>query len=97
MRSVGVRVAVLVCGTGYTGEDGVELLCTPEDAVELWDALARRGASPAGLAARDTLRIEACFHAMDIEGPIIAALDVVLARPHELDRIGLAPRFGEAF
>jgi aminomethyltransferase len=54
--------AVLVCGTGYTGEDGVELLCAPEDAVELWDALARRGASPAGLAARDTLRMEACFH-----------------------------------
>ena len=52
----------LVCGTGYTGEDGVEVLCAPEDAVDLWDALARRGASPAGLAARDTLRIEACFH-----------------------------------
>jgi aminomethyltransferase len=52
----------LVCGTGYTGEDGVELLCRPQDAPGLWDALMRRGATPAGLAARDTLRLEACFH-----------------------------------
>jgi aminomethyltransferase len=53
---------VLVCGTGYTGEDGVELLCRPQDAPALWDELTRRGAVPAGLAARDTLRLEACFH-----------------------------------
>ena len=52
----------LVCGTGYTGEDGVELLCAPGDAVGLWDELVRRGAVPAGLAARDTLRLEVCFH-----------------------------------
>ncbi len=53
---------VLVCGTGYTGEDGVELLVAPDDAAGLWDELVRRGAIPAGLAARDTLRLEACFH-----------------------------------
>jgi len=53
---------VLVCGTGYTGEDGVELLCRGEDAGALWDEAVRRGAVPAGLAARDTLRLEACFH-----------------------------------
>ena len=53
---------VLVCGTGYTGEDGVELLLSPEEAPGLWDELCRRGASPAGLGARDTLRLEACFH-----------------------------------
>jgi aminomethyltransferase len=52
----------LVCGTGYTGEDGVEILLAPEDASALWDELCHRGASPAGLAARDTLRLEACFH-----------------------------------
>ena len=52
----------LVCGTGYTGEDGVELLLAPGDAPALWDELCRRGAAPAGLAARDTLRLEACFH-----------------------------------
>jgi aminomethyltransferase len=70
---------VLVCGTGYTGEDGVELLCRPEDAAALWDGLARRGAIPAGLAARDTLRLEACFHLygndlMVDRGPIEAGL-----------------------
>jgi aminomethyltransferase len=48
----------LVCGTGYTGEDGVEVLVLPEDAAELWDALLGAGASPAGLGARDTLRLE---------------------------------------
>lgn len=52
----------LVCGTGYTGEDGVELLLAPGDAPSLWDELLRRGALPCGLAARDTLRLEACFH-----------------------------------
>ena len=52
---------VLVCGTGYTGEDGVELLLAPEDAPALWDEMVRRGATPAGLGARDTLRTEVCF------------------------------------
>jgi aminomethyltransferase len=52
----------LVCGTGYTGEDGVELLVAPEDAPTLWEAIVGRGAKPAGLAARDTLRLEVCFH-----------------------------------
>jgi aminomethyltransferase len=55
-------VDVLVCATGYTGEDGVELLLEPESAPALWDELCHRGAVPAGLAARDTLRLEACFH-----------------------------------
>jgi aminomethyltransferase len=53
---------VLVCGTGYTGEEGVELLLAPEQAPALWEELVRRGAVPCGLAARDTLRLEACFH-----------------------------------
>jgi aminomethyltransferase len=57
---MGVRV--LVCGTGYTGEDGVELLASPHDTPILWDELLQRGAVPVGLAARDTLRLEACFH-----------------------------------
>lgn len=55
-------IPLLVCGTGYTGEDGVELLVDPEHAVALWDALLESGAQPAGLGARDTLRLEACFH-----------------------------------
>jgi glycine cleavage system T protein (aminomethyltransferase) len=52
----------LICGTGYTGEDGLELLLTPEDAPAVWDALLEVGVVPAGLGARDTLRLEACFH-----------------------------------
>ena len=52
----------LVCGTGYTGEDGVEVLLDPEAAPALWDALLDAGATPAGLGARDTLRLEVCFH-----------------------------------
>jgi aminomethyltransferase len=52
----------LVCGTGYTGEDGVELLVAPDRAAAVWDAVVAAGATPAGLGARDTLRIEACFH-----------------------------------
>jgi glycine cleavage system T protein (aminomethyltransferase) len=70
---------MLVAGTGYTGEDGVELLLEPADAPGVWDALIRRGAKPAGLAARDTLRTEACYHLYgnDLEtgrGPIEAGL-----------------------
>jgi aminomethyltransferase len=70
---------VLVCGTGYTGENGVELLCEPADAPTLWDELTRRGAVPAGLAARDTLRLEVCYHLygndlMEERGPIEAGL-----------------------
>ena len=51
----------LVCGTGYTGEDGVEVLLAPEDAPAVWDEIVRRGVAPAGLGARDTLRLEACL------------------------------------
>ena len=66
MRASRMTVAgvadVLVCGTGYTGEDGVELLLGPEHAVAVWDAAVAGGAVPAGLGARDTLRLEAGFH-----------------------------------
>jgi aminomethyltransferase len=52
----------LVCGTGYTGEDGVELLLDPADAPAVWEEIVGRGAVPCGLAARDTLRLEVCYH-----------------------------------
>jgi aminomethyltransferase len=55
-------VPMLVCGTGYTGEDGAELLLEPARAGEVWDALLAAGATPAGLGARDTLRLEVCYH-----------------------------------
>jgi aminomethyltransferase len=82
LRAAARRLAgqdVLVCGTGYTGEDGVELLCRPEHAAALWQELVRRGAAAAGLAARDTLRLEVCFHLygndlMVERGPIEAGL-----------------------
>lgn len=54
---------VLVARTGYTGEDGFEFYLAPDAAAELWEALAETGAgagiTPCGLAARDTLRLEA--------------------------------------
>jgi aminomethyltransferase len=58
---IGARPA-LVCGTGYTGEDGVELLIDPEIAPAIWTELVDAGVVPCGLGARDTLRLEVCFH-----------------------------------
>ncbi|WP_028061052.1 glycine cleavage system aminomethyltransferase GcvT [Candidatus Solirubrobacter pratensis] len=70
---------VLVCGTGYTGEDGVELILAGEGAGKVWDAVSAAGAVPTGLGARDTLRLEVCFHLygndlMESRGPIEAGL-----------------------
>jgi aminomethyltransferase len=61
-------VEVMVNRTGYTGELGVELMCPSEDAETLWDAIVARGVAPAGLGARDTLRLEVCYplHGNDI-------------------------------
>jgi aminomethyltransferase len=61
-------VEVMVNRTGYTGERGVELMCPAEDAPTLWDAVVERGATPCGLGARDTLRLEVCYplHGNDI-------------------------------
>jgi aminomethyltransferase len=78
-RTVAGVSNVLVCGTGYTGEDGVELLVPPGGATTVWDAVANAGATPAGLGARDTLRLEACFHLYgndlsEDRGPIEAGL-----------------------
>jgi aminomethyltransferase len=64
-HTVQINVAgrpALVCGTGYTGEDGVELLLAPEHAPAVFQAVLDAGATPCGLGARDTLRLEACFH-----------------------------------
>ena len=55
--------SVWIARTGYTGEDGFEIFCTPDDAVPLWEALIEAasavGGKPVGLGARDTLRLEA--------------------------------------
>ena len=50
--------ALTVAGTGYTGEDGVEIAVPAEAAERLWDAVIEAGVLPAGLGARDTLRLE---------------------------------------
>jgi aminomethyltransferase len=61
-------VEVMVNRTGYTGEEGCELLCMADDAIQLWDAVLARGVVPCGLGARDTLRLEVCYplHGNDI-------------------------------
>src|SRR4029453_14784389 len=63
-------IEVMVNRTGYTGEQGVELMVMTEDAGALWDAVVERGATPCGLGARDTLRLEVCYplHGNDL-GP----------------------------
>ena len=61
-------VEVMICRTGYTGEKGVELCCAEDEVAALWDAVVARGATPCGLGARDTLRLEMCYplHGNDI-------------------------------
>jgi aminomethyltransferase len=72
-------IDVMVNRTGYTGEDGCELMCMAEDAERLWDAVLARGIVPCGLGARDTLRLEVCFplHGNDI-GPETDAISAGL-------------------
>jgi aminomethyltransferase len=54
--------SVFVARTGYTGEDGFELLLDREPGLALWQQLLERGVAPCGLGARDTLRLEAAMH-----------------------------------
>jgi aminomethyltransferase len=80
-------VEVMVNRTGYTGEDGCELLCMSDDAVQLWDAVLERGVVPCGLGARDTLRLEVCYplHGNDI-GPDTDAISAGLGWVCALDK-----------
>lgn len=68
-----------VAGTGYTGEDGVEIAVEAQHATELWSALTDAGVIPAGLGARDTLRLEAALplHGHEL-GPGITPLQAGL-------------------
>lgn len=54
-------VELVVAGTGYTGEDGLEIAVPAGAAPRLWEAIAEAGIVPAGLGARDTLRLEAAL------------------------------------
>ena len=89
--------AAWVARTGYTGEDGFEVFCRPEDAVPIWDALASGGAGsdtgaglvPAGLAARDTLRLEAGMPLYGNElGPDVTPFEAGLGRVVKFDKPG---------
>jgi aminomethyltransferase len=71
--------------SGYTGEDGYELICDAADAVRLWEALLDSGVTPCGLGARDTLRVEAGLplygHELsDDMSPISAGLGWVISK-----------------
>ncbi|MGQ9880334.1 MAG: glycine cleavage system aminomethyltransferase GcvT [Armatimonadota bacterium] len=80
--------SVLVARTGYTGEDGVELIAGAEVAVPLWNILHEAGAVPCGLGARDVLRIEAGYPLYGHElneniNPIEAGLGWVVSKTKE--------------
>ena len=86
-----------VARTGYTGEDGFEVFCRPEDAVPIWEALTAGGAGadsgaglvPAGLAARDTLRLEAGMPLYGNElGPDVTPFEAGLGRVVKFDKPG---------
>ncbi len=85
---------VLVARTGYTGEDGFELIVPNEQVVGLWNFFANEGAVPAGLGARDTLRLEAGLNLygqdMDEEvDPLVSNLGwTVKWEPEDRDFVG---------
>jgi aminomethyltransferase len=84
---------VLLARTGYTGEDGFEIFAAPQDAEHLWTELSKAGVSdgliPAGLAARDTLRLEAGMPLYGNElGPDLTPFDAGLGRVVKLEKPG---------
>ncbi len=86
------RAAVLghpafIARTGYTGEDGVEIMLEPAAAIELWQKLLSLGVLPCGLGARDTLRLEAamCLYGQELS-PSTTPLEAGLAWLVHLDK-----------
>jgi aminomethyltransferase len=82
-----------VARTGYTGEDGFEVYSRPDDAEHVWMALAAEGSGaglvPAGLAARDTLRLEAGMPLYGNElGPDVTPFEAGLGRVVKFDKPG---------
>jgi aminomethyltransferase len=78
-------VACFAPCSGYTGEDGFELICSAEDAIKLWDALLNAGVAGCGLGSRDTLRVEAGLplygHELEEDlSPIAAGLGWVISK-----------------
>jgi aminomethyltransferase len=88
-------VPLFVARTGYTGEDGFEVMVPEAHAVALWNALLAAGVKPAGLGARDTLRLEAgmALYGQDMDEtvtPYEAALAWTVALDEGRDFIGRA-------
>ncbi|MFN3964690.1 glycine cleavage system aminomethyltransferase GcvT [Silanimonas lenta] len=86
---------LFVARTGYTGEDGFEVIVPEGDAVALWEALEQAGVGPAGLGARDTLRLEAgmALYGQDMDetvSPLEAGLAWTVAFDEGRDFIGRA-------
>jgi aminomethyltransferase len=86
--------------TGYTGELGVELLVEAADAAALWERVRERGATPCGLGARDTLRLEVCYplHGNDIgpdTDPIAAGLGWLCALDKDFTGVSSLRRIKE--
>lgn len=84
----------ILARTGYTGEDGFEIFVPKDKTVELWRALHKAGATPAGLGARDTLRTEMKYslygHEIDaVTNPYSSGLGWVI-KPDKKDFIGRA-------
>ena len=83
----------LVSRTGYTGEDGFELYVSPDDAPRVWRELLEAGATPAGLGARDTLRLEAgmCLYGNELDAettPLEAGIGFAVHLNKEREFIG---------
>ncbi len=97
-RKAVAGIPCIITRSGYTGEDGFEIGCAPEHAEPLAKLLLHRGATPAGLGARDSLRLEAglCLYGNDIDettNPIAANLTWAIAkrRKTEWDFLGAGP------
>ncbi|WP_420432724.1 glycine cleavage system aminomethyltransferase GcvT [Candidatus Poriferisocius sp.] len=86
-------IPLTVAGTGYTGEDGVEIAVPAEAAERLWDAVTAAGILPAGLGARDTLRLEAGLplHGHEL-GPGITPLQAGLGWVVRWDKLSFRGR-----
>ena len=88
------RDQLFIARTGYTGEDGLEIVAPPDYIRHIWKALLQAGVPPCGLAARDTLRIEAglLLYGQDMDEtttPLESALNWTIAwEPQDRDFIG---------
>lgn len=88
------RDHLFVARTGYTGEDGLEIIAPPNQIRQIWHALIHAGVQPCGLAARDTLRIEAglLLYGQDMDettSPLESGLNWTIAwEPQDRDFIG---------